>query len=234
MNILGLCFGAFLLTVLGHRIGHWKWTLTASVTMMVVFGALLALGNPERKGMMIAFVVCNFESPYTFNIMLNPIPVPLPSRLRLGPIPLHRIHPIRRSPSRTRYLRWSRRRGSFRWRRSRYLRYIYTAPLPLPPAQLTTPTHSIHHNPHQRANHPSRQTRPYRRNIRRPPRLLRPCAPRRAAPRRHRARSRPRHHNGDHGRCRRGVPTSICCGSAHYGAELVEFWRVSDYCVLLL
>ncbi|KAH4064038.1 hypothetical protein HBI52_036910 [Parastagonospora nodorum] len=53
---LGLCFGAFLLTVLGHRIGHWKWTLTASVTMMVVFGALLALGNPERKGMMIAFV----------------------------------------------------------------------------------------------------------------------------------------------------------------------------------
>ena len=24
--------------------------------MMVVFGALLALGNPERKGMMIAFV----------------------------------------------------------------------------------------------------------------------------------------------------------------------------------
>jgi hypothetical protein len=53
----GLCFGAFLLTVLGHRIGHWKWTLTASVTMMVVFGALLALGNPERKGMMVAFVV---------------------------------------------------------------------------------------------------------------------------------------------------------------------------------
>lgn len=53
---LGLCFGAFLLTVFGHRIGHWKWTLTASVTIMVVFGALLALGNPERKGMMIAFV----------------------------------------------------------------------------------------------------------------------------------------------------------------------------------
>ncbi|KAF2031206.1 MFS general substrate transporter [Setomelanomma holmii] len=43
---IGLCFGAFLLT----------WTLTASVTIMVVFGALLALGNPERKNMMIAFV----------------------------------------------------------------------------------------------------------------------------------------------------------------------------------
>ncbi|KAF1847133.1 MFS general substrate transporter [Cucurbitaria berberidis CBS 394.84] len=53
---LGLCFGALLLTVFGHRIGHWKWTLTASVTVMVVFGALLALGNPQRKGMMIAFV----------------------------------------------------------------------------------------------------------------------------------------------------------------------------------
>jgi hypothetical protein len=33
-----------------------KWTLTASVTIMVVFGALLALENPERKRMMIAFV----------------------------------------------------------------------------------------------------------------------------------------------------------------------------------
>ncbi|CAO2655346.1 Nn.00g104100.m01.CDS01 [Neocucurbitaria sp. VM-36] len=53
---IGLCFGAFLLTVFGHRIGHWKWTLTASVSVMVVFGALLALGNPQRKGMMIAFV----------------------------------------------------------------------------------------------------------------------------------------------------------------------------------
>ncbi|KAF2011386.1 MFS general substrate transporter [Aaosphaeria arxii CBS 175.79] len=53
---LGLCFGAALLTVFGSKIGHWKWTLTASVTVMVVFGALLGLGNPERKGMMIAFV----------------------------------------------------------------------------------------------------------------------------------------------------------------------------------
>ncbi|KAH7113752.1 fungal trichothecene efflux pump, partial [Dendryphion nanum] len=53
---LGLCFGALLLTVFGSKIGHWKWTLTASVTMMVVFGALLALGNPQRKGLMMAFV----------------------------------------------------------------------------------------------------------------------------------------------------------------------------------
>ncbi|KAL5377440.1 hypothetical protein DPSP01_009778 [Paraphaeosphaeria sporulosa] len=53
---LGLCFGAALLTIFGSKIGHWKWTLTASVTVMVVFGALLALGNPDRKGMMLAFV----------------------------------------------------------------------------------------------------------------------------------------------------------------------------------
>ncbi|KAF2466187.1 MFS general substrate transporter [Lindgomyces ingoldianus] len=53
---LGLCFGAALLTIFGRKIGHWKWTLTASVSIMVVFGALLGLGNPNRKGMMIAFV----------------------------------------------------------------------------------------------------------------------------------------------------------------------------------
>jgi hypothetical protein len=53
---LGLCFGALLLTLFGSRIGHWKWTLTASVAMMVVFGALLAAVTPERKAMGIAFV----------------------------------------------------------------------------------------------------------------------------------------------------------------------------------
>jgi MFS family permease len=47
---LGLTFGAVLLTIFGSKIGHWRWTLTASVTVMVVFGALLALGTPNRKG----------------------------------------------------------------------------------------------------------------------------------------------------------------------------------------
>lgn len=56
LTFAGLCFGAALLTIFGSKIGHWKWTLTASVTMMVIFGALLALGNPERKSMMMAFV----------------------------------------------------------------------------------------------------------------------------------------------------------------------------------
>jgi hypothetical protein len=53
---LGLVFGAVLLTSFGTMIGHWKWTLTGSVTIMVVFGALLSLGTAENKGMMIAFI----------------------------------------------------------------------------------------------------------------------------------------------------------------------------------
>jgi hypothetical protein len=40
----------------GTAVGHWKWALTASVTIMVVFGALLGLGNPDRKIMMMVFV----------------------------------------------------------------------------------------------------------------------------------------------------------------------------------
>jgi hypothetical protein len=53
---LGLTFGAVLLTVFGSMIGHWRWTLTGSVTVMVVFGALLALGTPDRFGLVIAFI----------------------------------------------------------------------------------------------------------------------------------------------------------------------------------
>ncbi|KXJ93101.1 fungal trichothecene efflux pump [Microdochium bolleyi] len=52
---LGLTLGAVLLSVFGSKIGHWRWTLTGSVAMMVVFGALLALGTPNNKDMMIAF-----------------------------------------------------------------------------------------------------------------------------------------------------------------------------------
>lgn len=53
---LGLTFGAVLLTCFGSMIGHWRWTLTASITIMVVFGALLALATPDRFGMVIAFI----------------------------------------------------------------------------------------------------------------------------------------------------------------------------------
>ncbi|KAH7033240.1 fungal trichothecene efflux pump [Microdochium trichocladiopsis] len=52
---LGLTFGAVLLSLFGTKVGHWRWTLTGSVAIMVIFGALLALGTPDNKGMMIAF-----------------------------------------------------------------------------------------------------------------------------------------------------------------------------------
>jgi len=45
-----------LLTAFGTKIGHWRWTLTGGVSIMVLFGALLALGTPDRLGMMIAFI----------------------------------------------------------------------------------------------------------------------------------------------------------------------------------
>ncbi|KAI1319486.1 MFS general substrate transporter [Xylariaceae sp. FL0255] len=53
---LGLMTGALLMTLLDNKIGHWRWTFIRSVTIMVVFGALLALGTPERKGLVIALV----------------------------------------------------------------------------------------------------------------------------------------------------------------------------------
>ncbi|KAI1864224.1 hypothetical protein JX265_008595 [Neoarthrinium moseri] len=53
---LGLLTGAVALMAFGNKIGHFRWTLTASVSIMVIFGALLALGTPDRLGMMVAFV----------------------------------------------------------------------------------------------------------------------------------------------------------------------------------
>lgn len=47
---LGLAFGAALLSAFGTRIGHWRWQLIISVTGMTLFGALLGLGTPSRKG----------------------------------------------------------------------------------------------------------------------------------------------------------------------------------------
>ncbi|ORY03042.1 fungal trichothecene efflux pump [Clohesyomyces aquaticus] len=53
---IGLVFGEILLMIFGTPFGHWKWTLTGSVTIMVFFGALLGLGDPTRKTMMMVFV----------------------------------------------------------------------------------------------------------------------------------------------------------------------------------
>jgi hypothetical protein len=47
---LGISLGAVLLMLFGSKLGHWRWTLAGSVTIMVTFGALLALGTPNRKG----------------------------------------------------------------------------------------------------------------------------------------------------------------------------------------
>ncbi|OQU95233.1 hypothetical protein CLAIMM_01469 [Cladophialophora immunda] len=56
---IGLVVGAIFLVAFGSRLRNWKWTLTGSVVITVLFGALLGLGRPDRKGMMIAFVVLN-------------------------------------------------------------------------------------------------------------------------------------------------------------------------------
>jgi hypothetical protein len=53
---LGFLLGSMALLVLCSRIGHFRWTLTGSVALMVVFGALLALGTLDRLGMMMTFV----------------------------------------------------------------------------------------------------------------------------------------------------------------------------------
>ncbi|KAI1617384.1 fungal trichothecene efflux pump [Exophiala viscosa] len=50
----GLLVGTILLSYFGGRVGHWRWTLTGAVTLMTFWGALLALGTPARKGLVIA------------------------------------------------------------------------------------------------------------------------------------------------------------------------------------
>jgi len=55
---LGLVFGEILLMIFGTRLAaivKWKWTLTGSVFLMVLFGALLGMGTQHNKGMMFAF-----------------------------------------------------------------------------------------------------------------------------------------------------------------------------------
>ena len=51
--------GSILLAVLGGHIKHWRWQLTGSVFVMVLFGALWALGTPHNQGFMVA---CTFLS----------------------------------------------------------------------------------------------------------------------------------------------------------------------------
>lgn len=53
---IAMPLGAMALMVFGNKVGHWRWTLVASVTSLVVWGSLLALITPYNKVMMIVFV----------------------------------------------------------------------------------------------------------------------------------------------------------------------------------
>ena len=51
----GVLVGAMGLAGPGHWLKHWKWQMFGSTLTATLFGALLALGNPHRQGMCIAF-----------------------------------------------------------------------------------------------------------------------------------------------------------------------------------
>lgn len=53
---LAILTGVIILSFTGSAIKRWNWQLSGYTLIMVVFGVLLALGTPQRKGMMIAFV----------------------------------------------------------------------------------------------------------------------------------------------------------------------------------
>jgi hypothetical protein len=44
-----------LLTLFGNRIGHWKYQLVGSFSLLVLWGSLLAMVTPFNKTQMIAF-----------------------------------------------------------------------------------------------------------------------------------------------------------------------------------
>lgn len=53
---IGLVFGACLLMGFGNLLGHWRFWLIVTFTLMVVFSGLGALITPFNKGMMLAFI----------------------------------------------------------------------------------------------------------------------------------------------------------------------------------
>lgn len=53
---IAITLGGILLSAFGSKIKHWQWQLTAAVTILVIFGSLLALATPDNKGLMIAFL----------------------------------------------------------------------------------------------------------------------------------------------------------------------------------
>ena len=53
---LGILTGVAILSYFGSKIRRWNWQLTGYCTFMVLFGSLMALATPDRKGMIMAFV----------------------------------------------------------------------------------------------------------------------------------------------------------------------------------
>ncbi|KAF2404824.1 MFS general substrate transporter [Trichodelitschia bisporula] len=53
---LAITLGGVLLSIFGSKIRHWQWQQTVAITVMVIFGSLMALGNKDNMGMMIAFL----------------------------------------------------------------------------------------------------------------------------------------------------------------------------------
>ncbi|OCK74407.1 hypothetical protein K432DRAFT_363637 [Lepidopterella palustris CBS 459.81] len=51
----GILLGATAMSTLGQWIKYWKWQMFGSLFTTTLFGGLLALGNPSRQGMCIAF-----------------------------------------------------------------------------------------------------------------------------------------------------------------------------------
>jgi hypothetical protein len=53
---LGVTTGGILLSLFGSRIRRWQYQLLGAVIVMVLFGSLMALGNKDNMGTMIAFL----------------------------------------------------------------------------------------------------------------------------------------------------------------------------------
>ncbi|KAK2743343.1 hypothetical protein FQN55_007278 [Onygenales sp. PD_40] len=67
---IAITFGALLLSAFGSILRKWHWQLTGSVTIMVIFGSLLALVTPTNKAAMIAYVFIS-QSGYGWAIYLS-------------------------------------------------------------------------------------------------------------------------------------------------------------------
>jgi len=66
---LAITTGGILLSVFGSKIRHWQHQQTAAIVVMVIFGSLLGLGNPNNMNMMIVCLVLSLVG-YGWSIYL--------------------------------------------------------------------------------------------------------------------------------------------------------------------